>query len=318
MPEPDQRLFQTKPFRPFLDLSSLRADLRRIILTGLVVVLLLSGCSLQALPVVQVNQQVSEATCPTTIVGADAKQPTPAETLVPEHEIPAITPTSVYEGSPSVEHPAIALTFDDGPSLRDTGTLLDLLANEDVRVTFFVLGSQLASGKTRRALTARAAEEGHEIANHGYSHLLLKQASETQIREELSKTSVLIEQTTGSKPTLMRAPMNGFNDTTKAVCQDLEMAIVSWSWQNCPEDWNHRGDPQYIADFVVEHAENGQIILLHDTNNTTIEAMPAMIAGLKARGFRFMTVSELLSYGGENEPEPGQVYTQLKSPKSFN
>ena len=292
-------------------MSSFRADLSRIILTGLIVLLVLSGCSLQALPNDQADQHVSEAIGPTNVVGADARQPTPAATLVPEHEAPAITPTSVYEGAPSADHPAIALTFDDGPSLRDTGTLLDLLKQEDVRATFFVLGSQLASGKTRRKLTARAAEEGHEIANHGYSHLLLKQASETQIREELGKTNDLIEQVTGSKPTLMRAPMNGFNETTKTVCEDLNLAIISWSWKNCPEDWNHRGDPQYITDFVVEHAENGQIILLHDTNETTIEAMPAMIAGLKARGFRFMTVSALLSYGGDNEPEPGQVYTQL-------
>ena len=110
----------------------------------------------------------------------------------------------------------------------------------------------------------------------------------------------------------MRPPENSFDDTTKAVCSELGLAIISWSWQSCPEDWNHRGEPDVISQFVIDHAANGHIILLHDTNSTTMEAMPAMIKGLKEKGFRFMTVSQLLSYAGEGEPLPGKVYNQLK------
>lgn len=272
----------------------------RLLSVLMLTILLTTGCSLQAF---KLNQQVvasSTSASETTPQVTTTVPPTPEPTPVP------------YDGPPSADHPVIALTFDDGPSLRDTGKLLDLLAEEKVPATFFVLGEQLSSGQQRRDLTLRAFKEGHEIANHGYSHLDLKKAGEKAVRDELSKTSALIEQITGQKPTIMRPPKNLFDDTTKAVCSDLGLSIVSWSWQSCPEDWNHRGEPDVIAQFVIDKAANGHIILLHDTNSTTIEAMPAMIKGLKDKGFRFMTVSQLLSYAGEGEPQPGQVYNQLK------
>jgi peptidoglycan/xylan/chitin deacetylase (PgdA/CDA1 family) len=143
--------------------------------------------------------------------------------------------------------------------------------------------------------------------------LTLKKASEQVTRDELSKTSALITKIIGQEPTLMRPPENSYSDTTKAVCLDLGLAIISWSWQSCPEDWNHRGEPDVISQFVIDKAANGHIILLHDTNSTTMEAMPAMIKGLKAKGFRFMTVSQLLAYAGDGNPKPGQVYNLLKT-----
>lgn len=223
----------------------------------------------------------------------------------------AAIPTPTPElGPPSEDHPAVALTFDDGPSLLDTGTLLDLLAAENVKVTFFVLGGQIDAG--RKDLLKREFAEGHEIGNHTYEHLTLKKADAKAVRDELSKASDLIEQVIGQKPTLMRPPTGAFDDTTKAVCLELGLSIVNWSWQSCPEDWNHRGEPDLIANYVIENAANGHIILLHDTNSTTVEAMPKIIKGLKERGFRFMTVSELLAYQGDGAPAPGEFYAELK------
>lgn len=280
-----------------------------LVLTSLVLsCLMLASCSFRAAdakqPTATAGESITEAATQSTTIPTSTSASVSASKSAPT--------TAVFEGPPSAEHPVIALTFDDGPSIRDTGKLLDLLATEDVKATFFVLGEQMASGQQRRDLVKRAADEGHEIANHGYSHLTLKNAGEQATRNELGKTSDLIEQVTGRKPTIMRPPKNAYDDTTKAVCLDLGLSIVSWSWQSCPEDWNHRGEPDYIAQFVIDKAANGHIILLHDTNSTTIEAMPAMIKGLKEQGFRFLTVSELLSYAGEGEPKPGQVYNQLK------
>lgn len=270
-------------------MHSLRRPAGLVLLIMILAASLLPGC-----------QSVSPST---------TQQPTVMTTAIPT---PIPTPTAIPTPEPpSVEHPVIALTFDDGPSLRDTGTLLDLLAAEDIRATFFVLGSQVDSG--RKELLIREAAEGHEIANHTYSHLTLKGADRQTVEDELTKSNDLIEQITGVKPTLLRPPLGAFDDTTKAVSLELGMSIVSWSWQSCPEDWNHRGEPDLIANFVIENAANGYIILLHDTNSTTVEAMPAMIKGLKERGFRFMTVSELLASKGEGEPAPGAVYYQLEN-----
>ncbi len=215
--------------------------------------------------------------------------------------------------APSAAHPAIALTFDDGPSTRDTGKLLDLLKAEQVPATFFVLGDQIDAG--RQALVQRAAGEGHEIGNHTYSHVTLRKLDAARVRSELTRTSDLITRVTGKRPTLMRPPTGAYDDTTIAVARELGLALVNWSYQSCPEDWNHRGDPKYIADYVVSKAANGHIVLLHDTNSSTMEAMPAMIQGLKARGFRFMTVSQLLAYAGAGEPAPGKAYFQLSIKK---
>jgi peptidoglycan/xylan/chitin deacetylase (PgdA/CDA1 family) len=272
--------------------------------------LLLTGCSSP--------QQAASNTKTTTTTSSKAGQETTlatttttaATTAATTSQAPTATPTPLPE-PPSAKHPAIALTFDDGPSLKDTGKLLDLLAAEDVKVTFFVLGEQIAAG--RQSLVKREFDEGHEIAGHTYSHLNLAKASAKTARDELTKTNKLIEQITGQKTTLMRPPLGAFNDTTKSICKDLGLALISWSWQSCPEDWNHRGEPALIANYVISKAANGHIVLLHDTNSTTVEAMPAMIKGLKKRGFRFMTVSELLAYGGKGEPQAGKAYYQLSS-----
>lgn len=272
--------------------------------TGLIVTLLIlvltlsSGCK----PVFA-NPSQSETTSSTT---APTTLPEPTVTPTPEPSpTPNATPTPL---PPSLNDPVIALTFDDGPSLRDTGGLLDLLAAEDVKVTFFVLGNQIASG--REDLVRRAWEEGHEIANHSYSHTIFTGESAELVRDELEKTNQLIYDITGEMPSVMRPPTGSYDDQVLAISRDMGLAVVNWSWQSCPEDWNHTDDPEHIADHVIANAANGHIVLLHDTNSATVASMPAMIAGLKERGFRFVTVSELLAWQGEGHPQPGEIYHQ--------
>jgi peptidoglycan/xylan/chitin deacetylase (PgdA/CDA1 family) len=126
------------------------------------------------------------------------------------------------------------------------------------------------------------------------------------------RTTELIESIAGVTPTIMRPPTGGYSATTEDVTRELGLVIVNWSWQSCPEDWNHKDDPDHIANFVIENAANGHIVLLHDTNSATLAAVPRMIDGLVEKGFRFMTVSELLSYSSEGMPEPGTVVSKLK------
>ena len=236
-----------------------------------------------------------------TTTEATTSQTEPVETTAAPTPTP--DPASI---PPSDDAPVVALTFDDGPSLRDTGKLLDLLAAEEVAATFFVLGGQIEMG--REDLVKRAFDEGHEIGNHTYSHQILTTIDTAQVRQELADTSSLIESITGSQPTVMRPPTGAWSDEIAAVSEELGMAVVNWNWQSCPEDWYHHDDPEHISNHVIETAQNGHIVLLHDVNEATMASMPDMIAGLKARGFRFMTVSQMLTHLGEGHPRAGGVY----------
>lgn len=241
----------------------------------------------------------------TTAAPTSTTTPTPLPTPEPTPD-PALL-------EPSEDAPVIALTFDDGPSLRDTGKLLDLLKTEEVSATFFVLGGQVEIG--REELVKRAYQEGHEIGNHTYSHQILTGLSQSEVRDELKKTSDIIKNIIGEDPTVMRPPTGAWSDEIAAISGELNMSVINWNWQSCPEDWNHHDDPEHIANHVIETAQNGHIVLLHDTNEATVAAMPAMIAGLKERGFRFMTVSQILSHLGEGHPQAGSVYHTYAQPE---
>ncbi len=276
-----------------------------VLLVSLAASLVLTSClgNIEA----ETNQQpTDETTIVETSETAPIVETTAAPTPTPEPDLADLPP--------SEDAPVVALTFDDGPSLRDTGTLLDLLAAEEVPATFFVIGSQVEIG--REELVKRAYDEGHEIGNHTYSHQILTTLDQAQVRQELSDTSDMIENIIGSKPTVMRPPTGAWSDDIAAASEELGMAVVNWNWQSCPEDWNHHDDPQHISDFVIETAQNGHIILLHDTNEATVASMPDMIAGLKERGFRFMTVSQMLEHLGEGHPQAGGVYHTYAQPEN--
>lgn len=293
---------------------SFRARPRRIPFALLLIVLaalLLAGCK----PPISggetsepVQSDPAESSEPQTTSSAPpATETTTETTAAPETE-----PQPQVQDPPSEDAPVVALTFDDGPSLQDTEGLLDLLAQEQVPATFFVLGSQIASG--REHIVKRAFDEGHEIASHGYSHAILTEVDDATIRSELEQTSQLIEQAIGQRPTLMRPPTGAYNDQVVSIAGELGLAVVNWSWQSTPQDWNYHENPEAISSHVIETAANGHIILLHDTNKATVASMADMIAGLKARGFRFMTVSQLLAYAGDQSPQAGAVYTHLVLP----
>lgn len=241
----------------------------------------------------------SDSTAVTSIVESTAA-PTPTPTPEP----------TVYSGPPSDEHPAIALTFDDGPSTDLTPQFLDILREKNAQATFFVLGNRLYGA--REEILRREVAEGHEIGNHTFSHMILKKADAATTRDELVRTSDLIAKIAGVTPTIMRPPTGGYSAVTETVTTELGLVIVNWSWQSCPEDWNHKNDPDAIADFVIENAANGHIILLHDTNSATLAALPRILDELTAKGFRMMTVSELLAYSSEGMPSPGTVVSKLK------
>ncbi|MCL2842951.1 MAG: polysaccharide deacetylase family protein [Oscillospiraceae bacterium] len=194
----------------------------------------------------------------------------------------------------------IALTFDDGPSLH-TERLLNALRDRNVPVTFYVLGRQVAA---RPDLARRMVAEGHEIACHTFSHPNLAQVSAVRMRDELTRTRNIIYQTTGAVPTTFRPPYGSFNATTRAVAAEFGYPLILWSVDT--RDWETQNVSAIMSHFVGPSGvriREGDIILMHDTMPTTIDAAIRAVDLLLAEGFTFVTVAELLG-----SPVSGQVY----------
>lgn len=193
----------------------------------------------------------------------------------------------------------VALTFDAGPG-KDTPRLLDILKEEKVPATFFLLGKNhvLAHPDTVR----RIADEGHEVANHTWSHGILTDLDPAGIREELSRTQKAIAQITGREPTLMRPPQGRTNGDVTDVARELGLSQVLWS--ATAKDYSTT-DSDLIERRIVEDASADGIILLHDIYDGTVPAVPGIIERLKKRGYTFVTVPQLFAPA---VPEPGEVY----------
>lgn len=200
------------------------------------------------------------------------------------------------------EVPCVALTFDDGPSVF-TERLLDVLGEHDVKATFFILGSR---ARIQSETVYRAFQEGHEIGNHTWDHPLLTDLGAEQIREQIQWTDDIITQIIGEAPEHIRPPYGAYDDHVLAVAA---MPFIFWSVD--PLDWRDR-DAEIVAGRIID-SPAGAIILAHDIHETTVDAIPAVIAVLKDRGIHFVTVTELFA---PQELLPGYVYSQ--QPESPN
>jgi len=195
-----------------------------------------------------------------------------------------------------VEGPYIAMTFDDGPHAILTPKLLDILKQRHIHATFFVLGQLV---KEHPEIVERAVAEGHEIANHSWDHKALNKLGEGGLQHELADTSAAIKDAVGKAPTLMRPPYGATNPRlSRAIEKEYGMKVILWSVD--PDDWKDPG-PQVVEQRIVSGwkgsggAKPGAIILSHDIHKGTVEAMPATLDTLLAKGYQFVTVSELLA-----------------------
>ncbi|MFE9257722.1 polysaccharide deacetylase family protein [Streptomyces sp. NPDC006879] len=197
------------------------------------------------------------------------------------------------------EAKCIALTFDAGPG-RDTPQLLDLLKREEVPATFFLLGKNhvLRHPDTVR----RIAAEGHEVANHTWTHKVLTGLDGAGIRAELEKTQEAIARVTGRRPTLMRPPQGRTDEEVARICKELGLAQILWN--ATAKDFSTT-DSALITRRILASAKPDGIILLHDIYDGTVPAVPGIIDELKRRGYTFVTVPQLLAPG---TAEPGEVY----------
>jgi peptidoglycan/xylan/chitin deacetylase (PgdA/CDA1 family) len=178
----------------------------------------------------------------------------------------------------------IALTFDDGPSEQYTNRLLDILKTEGVHATFFVLGR---NAEKYPQILAREYREWHEIGNHSYSHTLFTKLSTGAIQDEIYRTDQAIYHAIWAYPTIFRPPYGSTNTGVLAV---IHMPAILWSIDT--RDWQTHSIAQNITS--VQNIKDGDIIIMHDIHETSVESVAAIIVNLRARGFTFVTISELL------------------------
>jgi peptidoglycan-N-acetylglucosamine deacetylase len=203
----------------------------------------------------------------------------------------------------------VALTFDDGPHGQLTPKLLDLLKRENVRATFFVLGSLVEANP---AIVQRMAAEGHEVANHTWNHPRLPSLSAEKFAHQIRDTTEIIEKNTGKKVTLTRPTYGLYNERVKNELLDsYGLDIILWSVD--PNDWKRPG-ANVVARRLVEGAHPGAILLAHDIHPGTIAAMPQTITQLKAKGYEFATVSDLLAMDEAPTPSPAPSPTPATVP----
>ncbi|MET8949125.1 polysaccharide deacetylase family protein [Streptomyces sp. NPDC004542] len=197
------------------------------------------------------------------------------------------------------EAKCIALTFDAGPS-EHSARLLDILKEKKVPATFFLLGKRHIEKYPE--LVKRMAAEGHEVAGHTWDHRILTRMTDAQIREELKRPDDAIERLTGHRPTLMRPPQGRTDTNVHRIAEEEGLAEVLWSVT--AKDYTTT-DSALITQRVLAQASRDGIILLHDIYRGTVPAVPGIIDALKARGYVFVTVPQLLAPG---KAEPGKVY----------
>lgn len=209
----------------------------------------------------------------------------------------------------------IALTFDDGPNPTHTNRILDILEKHNGKATFFVVGYNIEKNIDT---VKRAQSLGCEIGNHTDTHKILTKCDSATIRSQVDNPNEMIKNLTGEEIKLFRAPGGAF----KGVKQEIGMPLIQWSIDT--EDWKSKdaahknrteeernAELRRIADEVVQNAEKGDIVLMHDIYNFTADLCELIIPELTEKGFKLVTVSEMYEVYGE-KLEDGEVYYSIE------
>jgi len=286
----------------------------RKILAVLLCVGLLTGCGMgDAQSPQSAGQDVAEENTNTAPAEEESAQEPEVETE--EESTGAVTeevteeskePEEVKEEEEVMPTKFVALTFDDGPNTNTMVEVLDILKEQDVKATFYVIGA-LINDSTGEVIQ-RAYEEGHEIGNHSQTHQDMTHMDEATLREEIDLVQNKVEELTGAKPTSFRPPYIAINQLMHDTIElPFIVGIDSRDW-----DPNASGQDRY--NNVVKGAQDGAIFLLHcmTGNSETVKVLPAIIKELRNQGYGFVTVSELFEMQGTKyEAHDGQRFSVL-------
>jgi peptidoglycan/xylan/chitin deacetylase (PgdA/CDA1 family) len=192
------------------------------------------------------------------------------------------------EFTPAVDctgKPCIALSFDDGPNAVDTPRVLGVLEQKHVAATFFLVGKNISGNE---GLVKRIAADHYEIGNHTWDHSHLTTMTPAQINDEVMRTQTAIAAAGSPLPTLFRPP---YGEINPAVVENIGLQVALWNED--PMDWAAT-DPVALTNSVLAAAKPGGVVDFHDIQSITADVLPSVIDQLSQRGYRFVTVSELL------------------------
>lgn len=185
----------------------------------------------------------------------------------------------------------IAITFDDGPHPKHTPEILDILEENNVKATFFLIGQNV---KNYPDCAKRILRDGHEVGNHTYSHRVLKSLTREKIEKEITEMENQLSKIANYHPKLIRPPCGMYNDALVKTADETGYKIILWSIDT--KDWAHSSTESIVSN-VVTNVRGGDIILFHDYisgEDGTPDALKVIIPKLKSMGYEFVTVSELL------------------------
>jgi peptidoglycan-N-acetylglucosamine deacetylase len=202
-----------------------------------------------------------------------------------------------WKGAPGLNR--VALTFDDGPNEPFTSKIIDTLKQFGVRATFFVIGNNCERFPDA---VKRLAEAGHEIGNHTWTHEVLPLKFPSTIREEVTRTSAIIEKCTGKRPTLFRAPHGWRNPWVDRIARESGCTPVAWTLGVWDTD---RPGAEVITRRTLDGVSDGCVLLLHDgrgieqsaDSSQVLQALSTILEELRKRGFQFVTLSEMMETG---------------------
>ncbi len=195
----------------------------------------------------------------------------------------------------------IAITFDDGPSVH-TERLLNALKKYDAKSTFFVLGT---CASVYPQFLVRMRDEGHEIANHSFIHPDLSRMSWSGVVDQIDHCDAVIRSATGVETTLVRPPYGAYNRTVRNICKQKNKSIIMWDIDT--RDWQYK-DRHYVKRYIVLHAKENSIMLLHDLHSTSVDGFIDALPVLVENGYKLVTVTELMKHNNK-KLVPGQVYS---------
>ena len=229
-----------------------------------------------------------------TIATAPLVEATPTPTPIPTPT--PLPPRKATYNKCHVAGSEIAMTFDDGPHPKLTPMLLDMMKERGIKGTFFLVGKNVAEYPE---IAQRIVAEGHEVANHSWAHPQLTKLAPDALKKEIADTNDAIHRATGIQTTLMRPPYGAINAAiTKRLNEEFGLTIAMWSVDSI--DWRIR-NAAHVTKLITEKAAPGAIILAHDIHPSTVQAMPAVFDTLSAKGYKFVTMSELIAL---DLPEP--------------
>jgi len=186
----------------------------------------------------------------------------------------------------------VALTFDDGPNPAPNRTpaLLAALKQADAKATFFVVGKMVEKSPN---LVMQMFNNGHEIANHSFSHPNLTYLTPSAVEAELCRTSVLVRDLTGSRPRFYRPPGGNFNTATVEAARALGLAGAYWTLDAIRLETAPL-PPAELTKYVLQNVRPGSIVLMHNAPDNTVAAIGDIVSGLRQRGYKLVTMTELL------------------------